>query len=64
MTNRARLITDAAAAAPERPAIRLDDAVVSYGALDAARQRVAGRLRAKGIGPATLCGGRRLLDRV
>jgi long-chain acyl-CoA synthetase len=51
MTNLARLITDAAAAGPERPAIRLDDAVVPYGGLDAATQRVAGLLRAKGIGP-------------
>jgi long-chain acyl-CoA synthetase len=51
MTNLARLITDSAAAHPERPAIRLDDAVVPYGGLDAATQRVAGLLRAKGIGP-------------
>src|SRR4051794_40042377 len=51
MTNLARLITDSAAADPERPAIRLDDAVVPYGGLDAASQRVAGLLRAKGVGP-------------
>jgi long-chain acyl-CoA synthetase len=51
MTNLASLITDAAAADPEAPAIRLEDAVVPYGGLDAATQRVAGLLRAKGIGP-------------
>src|SRR4051794_2766715 len=51
MTNLARLITDSAAAAPERPAIRLDDAVVPYGGLDHATRRVAGLLAARGIAP-------------
>ena len=51
MTNLARLITDSAAADPERPAIRLDDAVVPYGGLDHATRRVAGLLAARGIGP-------------
>jgi long-chain acyl-CoA synthetase len=50
MTNLAGLIVDAAAADPERPAIRPDDAVVPYGALDHATRRVAGLLRAKGVG--------------
>jgi long-chain acyl-CoA synthetase len=51
MTNLARLITDSAAADPERPAIRLDDAVVPYGGLDHATRRVAGLLAARGVGP-------------
>ena len=51
MTNLARLITDSAAAGPERPAIRLDDAVVPYGGLDHATRRVAGLLAARGVGP-------------
>src|SRR3954451_4228123 len=51
LTNLARLITDSAAADPERPAIRLDDAVVPYGGLDAASQRVAGLLRTSGVRP-------------
>ena len=51
MTNLARLITDSAAAGPERPAIRLDDAVVPYAALDHATRRVAGLLAARGVGP-------------
>jgi long-chain acyl-CoA synthetase len=49
MTNLARLITDSAAAGPERPAIRLDDAVVPYAGLDHATRRVAGLLAARGI---------------
>src|SRR4051812_25327890 len=51
MTNLAGLIVSSAAAVPDRPAIRLDDAVVPYSALDAATQRVAGLLRAKGVEP-------------
>src|SRR3954463_8286628 len=51
MTNLARLITDSAAADPERPAIRLDDALVPYGELDHATRRAAGLLRARVIGP-------------
>src|SRR3954469_7095258 len=51
MTNLASVITDAAAADAERPAIRMDNGVVPYGGLDAATQRVAGLLRAKGVGP-------------
>jgi long-chain acyl-CoA synthetase len=51
MTNLARLITDSAAAGPERAAIRLDDAVVPYGGLDHATRRVAGLLAARGVGP-------------
>jgi long-chain acyl-CoA synthetase len=51
VTNLARLITDSAAAHPERPAIRLDDAVVPYDGLDHATRRVAGLLTARGIAP-------------
>jgi long-chain acyl-CoA synthetase len=36
---------------PERPAVKLDDLTLSYGALDAAVARVAGLLRASGVGP-------------
>src|SRR3954469_22078439 len=51
MTNLASVITDAAAADAERPAIRMDNGVVPYGGLDHATRRVAGLLRAKGFGP-------------
>jgi long-chain acyl-CoA synthetase len=39
----------AVADGPDRPAIKLDDIVLSYGALDAGVGRAAGLLRAKGI---------------
>src|SRR3954451_6504856 len=51
MTNFAAQLTDAASDGPERPAIKLDDLVLSYGVADAAAQRAAGLLRAKGVGP-------------
>src|SRR4051812_21992393 len=51
MTNLAGLMVSSAAAVRDRPAIRLDDAVVPYSALDAATQRVGGLLRAKGVEP-------------
>jgi long-chain acyl-CoA synthetase len=50
MTNLAVLISGPAAGDPERPAIRLDDTVVSYGLLSHAAGRLAGLLRAKGVG--------------
>jgi long-chain acyl-CoA synthetase len=49
MPNLASLMTRHAAEAPERPAVRLDDVVVSYGALDEASARVAGLLAARGV---------------
>jgi len=51
MTNFANELTAAAAEAGDQPAVKLDDVVVPYGALDAAAGRAAGMLRAKGIGP-------------
>jgi long-chain acyl-CoA synthetase len=50
-TNLAELLTDAAARSPERTAIKLDERELSYSELDQASARVAGLLRAKGIGP-------------
>src|SRR5919202_424414 len=49
--NLARLVTDAAAQQPEHPALKLDDAVLSYAQLDGATAHVAGLLAAKGVGP-------------
>src|SRR6188472_2750882 len=49
MSNLASLMTRHAAEAPERPAVKLDDAVVSYGALDDASARLAGLLAARGV---------------
>ena len=40
--NLATLVTRHSAEAPDRPAIRLDDVVISYGALDEASARIAG----------------------
>jgi long-chain acyl-CoA synthetase len=51
MPNLARLLTDSAAAHPGRPAVKLDDAVLTYAALDEASARTAALLRAKGIVP-------------
>jgi long-chain acyl-CoA synthetase len=51
MPNLARLLTDSAATHPGRPAVKLDDALLSYAALDEASARVAALLRAKGVGP-------------
>jgi len=51
MPNVASMLTDAVAGGAERPAVKLDDTVIPYGLLDAAAQRVAGLLRAKGVGP-------------
>lgn len=49
--NLATLLTTTAAKHPERIAVRLDDAAVPYGALDAGSQRVAGLLRELGVQP-------------
>jgi long-chain acyl-CoA synthetase len=49
MPNLASLMTRHAAEAPKRPAVKLDDAVVSYGALDEASARLAGLLAAHGV---------------
>jgi len=49
MTNFAKELAGAAADAPERPAVRLDDHTMSYGALDGAVALTAGALRAKGV---------------
>jgi long-chain acyl-CoA synthetase len=51
MTNLAGLLTDTAARAPERVAVKLDGLQLSYAELDEASARVAGLLRAKGISP-------------
>jgi long-chain acyl-CoA synthetase len=51
MTNFAHELEAAVAEAPDRPAVRLDDLVLTYAALDAAAARAAGLLRARGIGP-------------
>src|SRR3954469_13495938 len=51
MTNFAHQLSAAAADNPDHPAVKLDDAVLSYGLLDAAAARFAGLLRARGVGP-------------
>jgi long-chain acyl-CoA synthetase len=49
MTNFAERLSAAAAEEPDRPAVKLDDIVLPYAALDAACQRAAGLLRAHGV---------------
>src|ERR1700710_72399 len=51
MTNFAHELEAAVAEAPDRPAVRMDDIVLNYAALDAAVARAAGLLRARGVGP-------------
>ncbi len=51
MTNFVQELTAAAAEAPDRPAVRLDDLDVPYAAVNAAAARVAGLLRTAGVGP-------------
>src|SRR3954447_1369091 len=51
MTNFAAQLAAAVAAGPDRPAVKLDDIVVSYGAFDGATKRVARMLRARGVQP-------------
>src|SRR4051794_41233423 len=50
MTNFAHELGAAVAEAPDRPAVKLDDLVLPYAALDAAAARAAGLLRAHGVG--------------
>src|SRR5947209_10587921 len=49
--NLAALLTESAARFPERPALKLDDAVVTYEMLDAGASRVAGLLEDRGLLP-------------
>ena len=49
-SNLARLVSEAAERHPERPALKLDDAVLTYRQLDGATAHVAGLLKAKGVG--------------
>jgi long-chain acyl-CoA synthetase len=51
MPNLAELLTRSVAARPDRVAVKVDDSELSYAALDEATARVAGLLRAKGVGP-------------
>jgi long-chain acyl-CoA synthetase len=56
MTNLATLLTDAAAAHPDAPAIRLGDTRVTYAELDSATAVVAAGLRAGGLQPGDTVG--------
>src|SRR3954467_9928890 len=49
MTNFAEELAAAVAEAGDRPAVKLDDIVLNYSALEAAAARAAGMLRAKGV---------------
>jgi long-chain acyl-CoA synthetase len=51
MTNLALDLREAAQMYPDRPAVRLDDAIISYALLDELSARVAGWLRARGLRP-------------
>jgi long-chain acyl-CoA synthetase len=51
MGSLANLLTDTAARHGDRPALKLDDAVVDYAQLDDAAARVAGLLKTKGLQP-------------
>ena len=51
MTNFAHELAAAVADEPGRPALKLDDLVLTYAFLDAGVQRAAGLLRAQGVGP-------------
>ncbi|ROR92282.1 long-chain-fatty-acid--CoA ligase [Nocardioides aurantiacus] len=51
MTNLADNLTATAERFPDRPAIKLDDLVLTWSDVQAGAQRVAGMLRSKGIGP-------------
>ena len=51
MTNLANILTESARRHPDRPAIRLDDILVTYAELDELTARAAGWLRARGIEP-------------
>src|SRR6201985_2837704 len=47
----ASLLTDTAARHADRPALKLDDAVVDYAALNEGATRIAGLLRSRGLEP-------------
>jgi long-chain acyl-CoA synthetase len=49
--NLATILTDTAAAHGDRPALKLDDTVVTYAMLDESSARVAGLLKSKGVEP-------------
>ena len=51
MTNLASILTDSAERDAEHVAIKLDDAVLTYAALDGASAHVAGLLAEHGVGP-------------
>ena len=53
VTNLAINLSDAARQYPGRPAVRLNDEVLSYAELDGRTAQVAGWLRERGLGPAT-----------
>jgi long-chain acyl-CoA synthetase len=56
MSNFATELTAAATEAGDRPAVKLDDVVLTYSILDAAAARAAGMLRAKGVEPGDAVG--------
>jgi long-chain acyl-CoA synthetase len=51
VTNLAQNLIDSAAADPDHPALRMDDAVLTYGEFRDAARRVAASLRARGVQP-------------
>src|SRR4051812_15805899 len=51
MANLAQLLTDTAARYGDRPALQVDEAVVTYAQFDDAARRVAGWLRSRGLTP-------------
>ncbi len=51
MTNLASILTESARRHADRPAIRLDDVVLTYSELDELSARAAGWLRARGVEP-------------
>jgi long-chain acyl-CoA synthetase len=51
MTNLANILTESARRHPDRPAIRLNDILITYAELDELTARAAGWLRARGIEP-------------
>jgi long-chain acyl-CoA synthetase len=51
MTNFATVLAEAAEHHPDRPAVKLDDAVLTYRLLHGATAHAAGLLHAKGVGP-------------
>jgi long-chain acyl-CoA synthetase len=51
MTNLSHNLTESTRLYPDRPAVRMDDYVLSYEALDDAASRAATMLRDRGVGP-------------